>query len=114
MFSNLAVRTKVWLEVDGEFVIGEGALELFEGLERNGRLTGAAKAIGWSYRHAWGYLRRAERLLGVQLTENVPGKGSHRGTVLTPAARALVALLGEARQSARAAVDSSTTVPPRG
>ncbi|MFB3853892.1 MAG: winged helix-turn-helix domain-containing protein [Vicinamibacterales bacterium] len=93
------------MEADGHFVIGEGALELFEGLEREGSLTLAARAIGWSYRHAWGYLRRAERLLGIRLTENIHGKGGQRGTTLTRDARELVNFLREARNRARSAVD---------
>ena len=102
----VAVRTKVWLEANGHFVMGEGALELFEGLEREGSLTSAAATIGWSYRHAWGYVRRAERILAVRLTSGVPGKGRNRGTTLTPAARELMALLREARRRARAAADA--------
>jgi molybdate transport system regulatory protein len=102
----VAVRTKVWLEVQGHFVMGEGALELLEGLERDSSLTGAAAKIGWSYRHAWGYVRRAERALGVRLTSSIPGKGRLRGTTLTPEARALLALLTEARRRARATVDA--------
>jgi len=100
------VRTKVWLEANGHFVMGEGALELFEGLERERNLTRSAASIGWSYRHAWGYVRRAERTLGVKLTTNVAGKGRHRGTTLAPAAHALLALLTDARRRARAAVDA--------
>ena len=103
----VTVRTKVWLEANGQFVIGEGALVLFEGVERDGSLTSAAASIGWSYRHAWGYVRRAERILAVPLTSGVPGKGKNRGTILTPAARDLMVLRTGARRRARAAADSA-------
>jgi hypothetical protein len=66
--SGMVLRTKVWLEVSGDFVIGEGGLELLEALSSDGSLTRAAAQVDWSYRHAWGYLRRAERALGVRLT----------------------------------------------
>lgn len=102
---GVTIRTKVWLEAAGEFAIGEGGMALLEALASDGSLTRAAARVDWSYRHAWGYLRRAERMLGVQLTLSVAGKGSQRGTVLTPAARHVIAVLSRARDRARRAVD---------
>src|SRR5262245_66309047 len=85
-----AVKTKVWLEHDGRFVIGDGGLRLLLGILENGSLLAAARQIRWSYRHAWGYLRRAEAALGMPLTEPRPGKGASRGTVLTEAGRPVI------------------------
>jgi hypothetical protein len=45
-----------------------------------------------------GYLRRAEDALGVSLTLSRPGKGSARGTELTPAARVLLKRLLQLRR----------------
>ena len=102
----VSVRTKVWLEAGGTFALGEGALALFDGLDRYANLTRAAGDIGWSYRHAWGYLRRAERALGCKLTVTTPGKGRRRGMQLTPVARVLLRQLAEARGRVRAAAVS--------
>ena len=99
----LRVRSKVWLERDDRFVVGDGGLQLLRGIERHESLTIAARAIGWSYRHAWDYLRRAQDVLGLPLTRTRPGKGTRRGTVLTEAGRAI---LGELRE-ARGAVDTA-------
>lgn len=84
-------RTKFWLEVDGRFAIGEGGCDLLRAIARHGSLAQGAKAVGWSYRHAWGYLRRAERVLNSALTTRRSGKGHRRGLDLTPAAEALLA-----------------------
>ena len=92
-----AVKTKVWLERDGHFVIGDGGLRLLLGILEHGSLLGAARQIRWSYRHAWGYLRRAEAALGTPLTEPRPGKGASRGTVLTEAGRLVIERLAEIR-----------------
>lgn len=89
------VRAKVWLERDGDFVIGEGGLQLLRDVEAHGSLSAAVRQIGWSYRHAWSYLRRAERALGAALVVPRPGKGLQRGTVLTPAGKRALELLGE-------------------
>src|SRR5262245_4110260 len=62
----VSIKTKVWLEHDGQFVVGDGGLKLLLGILEHGSLLGAARQIRWSYRHAWEYLRRAETALGMQ------------------------------------------------
>ena len=90
---GLALRSKRWMEVNGQFAIGEGGGELLKAIEAEGSLVGGARRVGWSYRHAWGYVRRAERVLGVPLLSTKPGKGRTRGAVLTSDARTVVASL---------------------
>jgi molybdate transport system regulatory protein len=92
------LRTKVWLEQNGRFVIGDGGLQLLLTVEARGSLLAAAREIGWSYRHAWQYLRRAEQALGVPVVRARPGKGRRRGTVLTDDGRCLLAVLRKARE----------------
>ena len=87
---TLTLRRKHWIELDGRFVIGEGGAELLQAVDRRGSLAEGARQIGWSYRHAWGYIRRAEEILGVALVATKPGKGSARGTVITDVARDIV------------------------
>ena len=73
--------------------MGEGGAELLQAVDRRGSLAEGARQIGWSYRHAWGYVRRAETVLGVSLVSTKAGKGSARGTVITDAARDIVLTL---------------------
>ena len=104
--SETAVKTKVWLERDGLFVVGDGGLRLLLGIIEHGSLLGAARQIGWSYRHAWGYLRRAEGALGAPLTEPRPGKGASRGTALTEVGQLVIERLAEIRNRIDDAVGS--------
>src|SRR4029450_3789287 len=71
-------KTKIWLEHGGRFMIGDGGLHLLEGIARSGSLAEAVREIGWSYRHAWGYLRRAASGLGGPRPANRPGSGARR------------------------------------
>jgi molybdate transport system regulatory protein len=87
---NLELLTKYWFAVDGRFAIGEGGIDLLRAIVAQGSLAKGADEVGWSYRHAWGYLKRAEAVLGVTLTERRPGKGAARGLDLTKAARLLL------------------------
>ena len=91
------VKTKVWLEHKGQFVVGDGGLKLLLGILEHGSLLGAARQIHWSYRHAWEYLRRAEAALGMPLTKPRPGKGSSRGSALTEAGRLVIERLAAVR-----------------
>ena len=86
----VTLRMKHWLEVDGRFAIGDGGVDLLRAIAAHGTLAKAACEVGWSYRHAWGYIRRAEEALGTELTEARPGKGSARGLELTATARRLL------------------------
>lgn len=92
------LRTKVWLERDGRFVIGDGGLQLLQAVEARGSLLADTRQIGWSYRDAWQYLRRAEQAFGAPLVQARPGKGRRRGTVLTAHGRCLLTMLREARE----------------
>ena len=84
-----AVKTKTWLELDGHFVIGDGGATLLLAILERGSLLAAARQIRWSYRHAWGYLRHGEAVLGTPLTVSRPGRGVARGTLLTEQGRIL-------------------------
>ena len=96
----------MWLEHSGGFILGEGGVELLRQIDRLHSLTHAARAIGWSYRHAWGYVRNAERQLGVALVETSPGKGALRGTKLSLAGREVARRVERACRSARRAAET--------
>ena len=87
---RVRVRTKLWLEIDGKFAIGEHGLDLLVAIERTGSLAAAARRLGWSYRHAWGYIRHAESVLGGRLLISRSGKGAGRGATLSPLAHAVL------------------------
>jgi len=101
---GVQLKTKVWFEVEGHFIIGDGGLRLLQGILTHGSLLGAAREMGWSYRHAWGYLKRAEEALGAALTVARSGKGTARGMTLTESGRRLAARLDEVRRRVDAAV----------
>ncbi len=82
-------------------------MKLLLGVLEHGSLLGAAREIGWSYRHAWGYLKQAEAALGSPLTTPRPGKGASRGMALTEAGRFVLDRLVAARNRVDDAVGPS-------
>ena len=105
------VKTKVWLELRGEFFVGDGGIHLLGGILRHGSLARAVREISWSYRHAWGYLRRAEQALGMPIVRNRPGRGSGRGMELTETGRLLLERLQALRERIDEALGPSGPTP---
>jgi molybdate transport system regulatory protein len=105
------IKTKVWMERNDRFVIGDGGLKLLLGVLEHGSLLGAAREVGWSYRHAWGYLKRAEAALSAPLTTPRPGKGASRGTALTETGRIVLERLMAVRNRIDDTVGPSGPTP---
>ena len=91
----LKVKARVWLEKNGEPVLGGGRALLLEAVSRHGSLNKAATELGYSYRHAWGILRKMNEALGEDVTRSTAGGKSGGKTELTPAGKALLGLYKE-------------------
>jgi molybdate transport system regulatory protein len=84
---RLAVRHKVWLERGTRFALGDGGLALLHAIDSTGSVRAAAQEVGWSYRHALGYIANAERAFGRPLVARARGGNDRGGAALTPTAR---------------------------
>ena len=69
----MQIKLKVWFELDGEYIFGDGRAELLRLIEQLGSITKAASTLRMSYRHAWGQVRRLEERLGIKLVETRTG-----------------------------------------
>jgi len=105
------VTTKVWLKLGGEFFVGDGGIRLLGGIVQHGSLAQAVRQIGWSYRHAWGYLRRAERALKTPIVRNRTGKGTGRGMELTETGHLLLERMRVLRDRIDEAIGLSGPTP---
>ena len=82
--NDVFLRYKLWLSaVSGEGIIGEGQYHLLRAIEGNGSLKAAAEELGTSYRKAWGDIRKAEELLGFDLTDKHRGGKDGGKSILT-------------------------------
>lgn len=82
------LRVHLWLEREGGMLFGLGRVQLLELVDKLGSLNQAAKAVGMSYRAAWGRIKASEEKLGAPLLAEASGR---RGYELTPLARTLMA-----------------------
>jgi molybdate transport repressor ModE-like protein len=86
----LQPRIKVWLEKDGGAGFCQGMCAILEAIQSTGSIKHAAAQMGKSYRHIWGRIKAAEKLLGKQLVEtHVGGKNTQR-SLLTHEAQDIV------------------------
>lgn len=85
--NDLKVKSKLWIEIEGEPVFGRGRRFLLEAIDKYGSLNQAAKEISISYRRAWSYIKAMEERLGVSLVERQAGGRNGGGAVLTKEAR---------------------------
>lgn len=88
--NGLDVRSKVWIEVDGEPVFGRGRRFLLEAIDSHGSINRAAQEVDISFRRAWGYIKAMEERLGVKLVERQTGGKNGGGALLTDEARDLL------------------------
>ncbi len=82
---------KLWFEINGEYVFGEGTCNLLEKVNELGSINAAAKNIGMSYRYAWGLIRKVEMSLGKSAVRTQKGGKQGGKTELTETGRSLVA-----------------------
>jgi len=88
--NGMEIKSKLWIEVDGQPVFGRGRRFLLEAIDRYGSINQAAKEINISYRKAWGYIKAMEERLGFRLIERQAGGKNGGGATLTDEARAFL------------------------
>ena len=84
---SITVRSKVWLQLGKDYAFGDGRMELLLLIDELGSLSGAAKALGMSYRHAWGSVRKIEERSGIKFIRAHAGGIGAGGTRLTDEGR---------------------------
>jgi molybdate transport system regulatory protein len=80
---------KIWLEKNGS-VLGDGLFQLLEYIKQTGSISGAASAMGMSYRAAWGKIKAAEKKWNMDLVITRVGGETGGGARLTPDADKLL------------------------
>ena len=84
------IKSRIWIEANGNILLGEGRVALLKGIEETGSLSKAAKSLGMSYKKAWSLIdavnKRAEKPV---TTSSIGGKGGG-GAQLTAYGKSLV------------------------
>jgi molybdate transport system regulatory protein len=84
------IRSRIWIEVDGEILLGEGRVQLLKAIEESGSLTKAAKSLGMSYKKAWSLIDAVNSRAKEPVIATSVGGKKGGGTVLTAYGASLV------------------------
>ncbi len=87
---GLQVRSKIWLEINGEPAFGQGREDLLRLIRKNGSINAAAKEMGIPYRKAWSYIDAMEKRLGFPLVTRQKGGAGGGESTLSPQAVSLL------------------------
>jgi len=71
--------------------IGPGRADLLEGIAQTGSISAAGKAMGMSYKRAWGLVQALNDGFGAPLVETNRGGAGQGGAVLTPLGQKVLA-----------------------
>ncbi len=103
---GLQVRSKLWLEVDGEPLLGNGRDQLLRLVHDHGSINAAARDMGLTYRKAWSLLKAMEDKLGRALVLRSKGGAGGGESQLTPEALDLLAKYDQLRRGVQELVDA--------
>jgi molybdate transport system regulatory protein len=80
---GIIVRSKVWLEYEGSFLMGEGRAELLRCVKERGSLAAAARSMGMAYSHAWKEVKEMTDAVGGAVVATESGGEGGGGSRLT-------------------------------
>ncbi|BCU67032.1 hypothetical protein HS7_04690 [Sulfolobales archaeon HS-7] len=66
-------KFKIWIEENGNFVLGKGGYQILKEIQKTGYITEAAKNLGMSYKFAWEYVKRVNRIEQLKTKKGVKG-----------------------------------------
>lgn len=79
----IEIKYKVWIEKDGEILMGLGRDELLREIEKTGSIRQAAESMGITYRKALYFIDAMEKRAGKKIVEKVRGGAGGGGSKLT-------------------------------
>lgn len=92
--AELGVGGSVWFQAGPQVLGGAARIALLAAIRETGSITGAAKAVGMSYKGAWDAVDAMNNLAGEPLVMRATGGKGGGGTTLTPRAQRLIATFG--------------------
>jgi molybdate transport system regulatory protein len=82
---------KIWIEHEGQPLIGKGGAEILQSIAKENSITKAAETLGMSYRYVWNYLKKIEKTIGTPIVETYKGgKAGGGGAKLTKTGKSLL------------------------
>jgi molybdate transport system regulatory protein len=87
---NYTIKSRIWIEIEGKMLLGEGRVNLLRAIEKEGSLSKAAKAMGMSYKKAWSLIDAVNKHAKKPVTKSSIGGRGGGGAELTVYGKSLV------------------------
>jgi len=84
------IKSRLWIEANGEILLGEGRVRLLKAIDQTGSLSKAARSIGMSYKKAWSLVDKVNSRAEKPVISTSVGGTKGGGTALTDYGRELV------------------------
>jgi len=104
--NSVQVRSKIWLEIDGKPVFGQGRDDLLRLIQKTGSINAASREMGIPYRKAWSYLDAMEKRLGFPLVNRLKGGAGGGESTLTAEALELLDKFNALQQGVQEIIDN--------
>lgn len=88
------IKSRIWIEVDNNVLMGEGRLRLLQAIDKTGSLSKGAKTVGISYKKAWRLIDSINKTAKTSVVVTSTGGKNGGGTFLTSHGKALVRAFG--------------------
>ncbi len=79
----MLIKSRIWLENDGNVILGNGRIALMKKIIETGSLSKAALALGISYRKAWNLIDSVNKSSKEPLVITSKGGAKGGGTIVT-------------------------------
>ncbi len=79
---SVEIKFRLWIEKDGEHVIGKGGAKILRAIKEEGSISAASRKLEMSYKYVWDYVRKMEKVVG-KVVESTKGGKSGGKSVLT-------------------------------
>ena len=86
----MKIKSKIWIEKDGELVFGTGKSLILKAVDKAGSINKAARQMNMSFRRAWSCIKAIEKRLGTPLLIIKKGGKHGGGAILTSYAKDLI------------------------
>ena len=80
---NRTTGARLRIVLEPEIALGPGKADLLDGIERTGSIAAAGRAMGMSYKRAWGLVQALNDGFGASLVETSRGGAAQGGAHLT-------------------------------
>ena len=104
--NDFQIRCKIWIEIDGKPLLGNGRMRLLQAITEHGSLNAAAKDLGISYRKVWAQIQEMERIAPFPMFISRTGGSAGGATKLTAQAQSLLNQFQQVGEEIQGAVDT--------